>query len=59
MLGRDPTFDPHSRSGRFPVALLFEHVREVRFCYDALIRSRKLDRIMATGQIVLAKDIIA
>lgn len=56
MLGRHLAFDPTSRSWRFPVAMLFEHVMEVRFYYDALIRSRKLDRIMKIGQIVLAEE---
>jgi len=45
-----------SRSWRFPVRGLFEHVREFRFLYDALARSRKLDRMLRIGEIVLAES---
>lgn len=55
MLGNNIVFDARTRTWRFPVARLFEHVREARFYYEALARCRKLERIMKMGQIVLAE----
>jgi len=55
MMGDNIVFDARTRSWRFPVARLFEHMREVRFYYEALTRSKKLERMMKMGQIVLAE----
>jgi AcrR family transcriptional regulator len=47
--------DERTGSYRFPLATLCEHVREFRFLYEALAKSRKLDRILRIGQVVMAK----
>jgi AcrR family transcriptional regulator len=48
-------WDERLRSWRFPVRGLFEHMQEFRFLYEALAKSRKLDRILKVGQIVMAQ----
>jgi len=48
-------WDERSKSYRFPLAALCDHVREFRFLYEALAKSRKLDRIRRIGQLVMAK----
>jgi AcrR family transcriptional regulator len=48
-------WDERSGSYRFPLATLCEHVVEFRFLYEALAKSRKLDRILRIGQLVMAK----
>jgi AcrR family transcriptional regulator len=53
--GKCLTWDERSKSWRFPLAGLCEHVREFRFLYEALAKSRKLDRILRMGQLVMAK----
>jgi AcrR family transcriptional regulator len=48
--------DERTGSYRFPLAALCEHVKEFRFLYEALAKSRKLDRILRMGQLVMAKS---
>lgn len=49
-------WDDESGSYRFPIRGLFEHVKEFRFLYEALAKSRKLDRMLKIGQNVLAES---
>lgn len=55
MCGEHLHWEERTRAWRFPLAHLLEHVREFRFLYDALVRSRQLDRILKMGQIAMAE----
>jgi AcrR family transcriptional regulator len=52
--GERLSWDTVTASWRFPVRGLFEHVRDFRFLYDALAKSRRLDRMLKMGQNALA-----
>lgn len=54
-LGQHLAWDEASKSWRFPIRGLFTHVREFRFLYDALVKSRNLDRILKMGQNVMGE----